>query len=70
MRRNPPIPRRGIRATASAMTPKPPSQCVSQRQRLTLTGRLSTSDRTEAPVVVKPLTLSNAASVNEAKQPL
>ena len=67
MRRNPPTPRSGISATASAITPRPPNQCVSHRQRLTLCGRSSTAASTDAPVVVKPLTLSNAASVNEAK---
>ena len=70
MRRNPPMPRSGISATASAITPNPPNQCVSQRQRLMLRGRASMSESTEAPVVVNPLTLSNTASVNEGKYPL
>ena len=67
MRRKPPMPRSGISATASAITPKPPSQCVSHRQRFTLHGRLSTSESTDAPVVVNPLTLSKTASVNVGK---
>ena len=67
MRRNPPTPRSGISATASAITPRPPSQCVSQRQKFTLSGRPSTLERTDAPVVVNPLTLSNTASVNVGK---
>ena len=62
------MPRSGISATASAITPSPPSQCVSHRQRFTLHGRLSTSESTDAPVVVNPLTLSNTASVNVGKQ--
>ena len=57
-------------ATASAMTPIPPSQCVSHLQRLTLRGSDSTSCSTEAPVVVKPLTLSNMASVKDGNAPL
>ena len=43
MSRKPPMPRSGMSATASAMTPMPPSQCVSHRHRLMLRGRFSTS---------------------------
>ena len=66
---NPPMPRSGISATTSAITPMPPSQCVMHRQRFTLFGSASTFAMTEAPVVVKPLTLSNTASVIPGKLP-
>ena len=68
--RKPPTPSSGISATASAITPMPPSQCVWQRHKFTLFGSASTFAITVAPVVVNPLTLSNTASVNVAAAPL
>ena len=50
-------------------SPRPPTHCVSARHMRSHAGRLSGDSITELPVVVKPLTDSNRASVNEGTTP-
>ena len=54
----------GRSARVNTSTPMPPIQCVKQRQSIRQWLMLSTSDRMLAPVVVKPDTVSNSASIN------
>ena len=54
---------RGTSASRKTNTPMPPIQWVKLRQYKRLLSRLSTSDRMEAPVVVKPETVSKKASI-------
>ena len=44
------------------MMPMPPSQWVNERQKSNDRGNASMSRRTDAPVVVNPLIVSNSAS--------
>ena len=53
----------GIIAIMSTSTPMPPIQCVKLRQKSIPWLIASTSVTTEAPVVVKPLTVSKSASI-------
>ena len=67
---NPPIPKKGIMAMENTMMPIPPNQWVKLLQKRTLLGRISTSLRMLAPVVVKPEVDSNIASVNDVIEPV
>ena len=49
-------------ASVNTRMPMPPSQCVKLRQYSMPRPSTSTSERMDAPVVVKPLTVSNRAS--------
>ena len=49
-------------AITNTSTPMPPTQCEKLRQNSTPRGSDSTSLRIDAPVVVKPDTISNSAS--------
>gem|GEM_PF-2824010 len=51
----------GMISRRNTTTPKPPMKCVEDLQNSRLSGRASMSSRIEAPVVVKPETLSNQA---------
>ena len=62
-------PLNGITASRKTNTPMPPIQCVKLRQNKLQCERASTSLRIEAPVVVKPDTVSKSASVNEGISP-
>ncbi len=62
----PPAPIRGSTAMVRSTTPMPPSQCVKCRQNWITGGSTSTRGRIVAPVVVKPETDSNTASVTVA----
>ena len=55
--------KRGRIAIINTRTPMPPIQCVKLRQKSKDFGRASTSERIEAPVVVKPDTVSKRASM-------
>lgn len=50
--------------------PMPPSQCVIERQNSSARGSASTSERIEAPVVVKPDMTSKNASTKRGIHPL
>ena len=52
----------GATASRNTSTPMPPTQWLKLRQYRMPRGRLSTSDKMDAPVVVKPETISNRAS--------
>ena len=54
----------GTMASRNTRTPMPPTQWLKLRQYMMPLGRLSTSGRMEAPVVVKPETISKSASMN------
>ena len=60
-----------VEATAkrNTSTPIPPTQWVKLRQYKMLLDRLSTSGRMDAPVVVKPDTVSNNASIKRGISP-
>ena len=60
----PPIARRGRTATKSAITPIPPSHCVSERQKKIPRPKAVKSTITVAPVVVNPDIDSKSASMN------
>ena len=62
--------RLGITATISTSTPMPPIQWVKLRQKSMEWDMASTSRRTEAPVVVKPETVSKKASTKLGISPL
>ena len=62
-------PSEGITARTKTIIPMPPIQYVDARQNKSPGERDSTSERTEAPVVVNPETLSNQALVNEKGPP-
>ena len=55
----------GRMAITKTRTPIPPTQCVKERQKRSPWLIRSTSVRIEAPVVVKPLTVSKKASTKE-----
>ena len=57
-------------ARRNTSTPMPPSQWVKLRQNSMQWESFSTSDRILAPVVVKPDTVSNMASVKLGISPL
>ena len=63
-------PPRGRIAKINTSTPIPPIQCEKLRQNSIHFGRLSTSGRILAPVVVKPDTISNIASTGLGITPL
>ena len=52
----------GMTAITNTRIPMPPTQWVNERQKSRQWGRASTSDRIDAPVVVKPDAVSNTAS--------
>ena len=60
----------GAIAMMNTKTPMPPIQWVKLRQNKSPWLMLSTSRRMEAPVVVRPLTVSKNASANEGISPL
>ena len=60
----------GSTAKTKTKTPIPPNQWVRLRQKRIPLSKTSTSAITEAPVVVKPETLSNKASVKVGVEPL
>ncbi len=66
----PPTPSNGRIATESTMMPIPPIQWVNERQNSTPRGSDSMSPNTVAPVVVKPDTDSNTASMGEPITPV
>ena len=51
----------GIIISTNTRTPIPPTQCVKLLQKSTPCGRYSGFERTDAPVVVKPETISKSA---------
>ena len=57
-----PSPSFGISASSRTRTPMPPSHCVSARQSWMPRGSEAGAPKMEAPVVVKPETVSNSAS--------
>lgn len=57
-------------AIMNTSTPMPPTQCVKLRQNNRPWLSASTSVRIDAPVVVKPETVSKNASINEGILPL
>ena len=57
-------------AITNTITPIPPIQWENDRQNSIDFGRISTFGTIEAPVVVRPLTMSNKASVKEGIAPL
>ena len=57
-------------AITNTITPIPPIQWENDRQNSIDFGRISTFGTIEAPVVVRPLTISNKASVKEGISPL
>ena len=59
----------GMTAMRNTSTPMPPIQCVKLRQNSPERDRLSTSLRMEAPVVVKPETVSKKASTKRGISP-
>ena len=60
----------GMTAMRKTSTPMPPIQCVKLRQNRPERDRLSMSFRIEAPVVVKPETVSKNASMKRGISPL
>ena len=60
----------GTIAMMNTKTPIPPIQCVKLRQNSSPWLMRSTSHRMEAPVVVRPLTVSKKASANAGISPL
>ena len=60
----------GSSESRNTSTPMPPIQWVKLRQNKMPLGRLSTSGRMLAPVVVKPDTVSNRASTGLGMQPV
>ena len=60
----------GMTAMTNTSTPMPPIQCVKLRQNSPERDRLSISFRIEAPVVVKPETVSKKASTKCGMSPL
>ena len=59
-----PLPLPGAKASQNTSTPLPPSQWLKLRQYRIPQERDSTSGRMDAPVVVKPDTISKNASMN------
>ena len=59
-----------ITAIMNTSTPMPPTQCVKLRQNNRPWPSASTSVRIDAPVVVKPETVSKNASINDGILPL
>ena len=59
----------GTMASRNTRTPMPPTQWLKLRQYIMPFGRLSTSGKMDAPVVVKPETISNKASINLGMAP-
>ena len=68
--RSPAEPRDGISAMAKIRIPIPPIQCVNERQNNIPLGRLSTSERIDAPVVEKPEHDSKNASAKPGMLPV
>ena len=60
----------GSRDSRKTRTPMPPTQWVKLRQNRMPLGRSSTPGRMDAPVVVKPDTVSNRASTGFGMQPV
>ena len=69
IRRKPPTPKRGKRATVKATIPIPPSQCIWHLHTWIVIGQESTSCKIVEPVVVKPETDSKTASLKEGITP-
>ena len=63
------LPSEGRITSANITTPMPPIQVEDMRQNCKPRGSSSTSFRMEAPVVVKPDTLSNQAFTSENSPP-
>ena len=59
----------GKNAITNTSTPIPPTQCVKLRHISIDFGSASTSVKMDAPVVVKPETVSKSASINEGIAP-
>ena len=59
----------GSTTSANITTPMPPIHVVAKRQNCKPRGSASTSERIDAPVVVKPETLSNQALTSENSPP-
>ena len=65
----PPAPLTGTTARRKTSTPMPPTQWVKLRQKRMPLGSPSTAGRMEAPVVVKPETVSKRASTRFGMAP-
>ena len=65
----PPAPLTGMMASKKTSTPMPPTQWVKLRQKRRPLGSPSTAGRMEAPVVVKPETVSKRASTRFGMAP-
>ena len=63
IRNTAPSPSLGVSARNSISTPMPPIHWVRDRHSSTLRGRCDTAVNTEEPVVVRPETVSNSASM-------
>ena len=63
------LPDSGTIAIRNTSTPMPPTQWLKLRQYRMPRDRLSTSGRILEPVVVKPDTISNSASINDGIPP-